>query len=60
MLPVETVQWRCPSACVGPEGESPFVFADLETIERNEATARDAWRERFGEAMPPALRRAGS
>jgi hypothetical protein len=58
VLAVETVQWQCPSGCAGPEGESPFVFADLATMKRNEEAAQRAWQERFGEPMP-APRRSG-
>ncbi len=58
VLPVETVQWRCPGECAGPRGEVPYVFADLATMKANEARAREAWREAFGDEMPPP-RRAG-
>lgn len=52
VLPVETRQWQCPSGCAGPQGEVPYVFADLTTMKDNDASAKEQWKARFGEDMP--------
>lgn len=56
VLPVDTAQWQCSRGCAGPEGETPYIFADLETMSRNDEAVKAAWLERFGEAMPPSGR----
>ena len=48
--------WSCPG-CRDPEsGETPFVFADNELLDRNYAAAQAAWQQRYGEPLP--VRRA--
>ncbi len=56
VLSVEVRHWQCPGACPGPEGVPPFRFEDPELLRANDDAARRAWRERFGEEMPPARR----
>lgn len=56
VLPVETLQWRCPSGCAGPDGEVPYIFVDLETMSKNEEAARVAWLQHFGDPMPASGR----
>lgn len=48
--------WECPTGCEGPDGERPFRFQDAALLRVNDEAARAAWRERFGEAMPPSGR----
>ena len=43
--------------CTDPEtGEAPFVFVDLATMQANADAARAAWREKYGEEIPPPSR----
>lgn len=56
VLSVETQTWECPSGCEGPEGERPFQFETPELMRENDVLARAAWRGRYGEDLPPAMR----
>ena len=57
VLPIEGFVWQCPSRCLDPEdGSSPYQFSTFELMEWEESQAAKAWRERFGEAMPPSQR----
>ena len=57
VLPFDGFLWACPSSCVDPEdGSVPYQFSNFELMEWEEAQAREAWVERFGEPMPPSQR----
>ena len=51
-LSVERLQWRCRDHC-RKTGRSVLLFADLATVRSNKERARKAWRQAFGEEMPP-------
>ena len=57
ILAVDGWTWECPGACVDPfTGEHPFRFADAPLMRWEDELARETWRERFGEPMPPSER----
>ncbi len=48
--------WRC-SRCADPDtGEAPLEFVDAQLMHRNEEALRAAWRQKFGEELPPSGR----
>lgn len=57
VLPVATWIWQCPATCVDEEtGVAPFRFSDPELVRVHDREVREAWRERFGEDLPPSER----
>jgi glutaredoxin len=57
VLPVRTWIWQCPGTCVDEAtGASPFRFSDPPLGLVHDDTVRCAWRERFGEELPPSER----
>ena len=56
VLPVETAYWECTASCDAETGEVPFTFEDAELMRANDAAARAAWLEKYGEPMPKAKR----
>ena len=48
--------WRC-ARCADPDtGAPPLEFLDDALIRRNEAALAAAWRDRYGEGVPPSGR----
>jgi hypothetical protein len=45
--------WSCPQCHDPATGEQPFVYADMEQLDANQAAARSAWQRKFSEPMPP-------
>lgn len=57
VLPFDGFVWQCPSGCPDPaDGSTPYQFSTLELMAWEEQEASLAWRERFGEPMPPPQR----
>jgi hypothetical protein len=57
VLPLDGFVWQCPSTCPDPAyGSTPYQFSTFELMEWEEIRAAEAWRERFGEPMPPSQR----
>lgn len=53
VVEVDRQSWVC-AACMDPDTGEPYEFVDAALGEANESAAREAWRARYGEVLPPA------
>lgn len=52
----EAQGWRC-SRCADPDtGQPPLEFVDAQLMKANESALATAWRDRYGEEIPPSGR----
>lgn len=57
VLPFEGTIWQCSSDCAdSDDGSTPYPFSTFELMAWEEVQAAEAWRERFGEPVPPSQR----
>lgn len=50
---VNTHAWQCPSDCKDLDSDS-FEWMDAPILRANDLEAREAWRKKFFEKMPPS------
>lgn len=57
VLAMEGWIWECTSGCADPmDGSLPYQFTTFELMSWEDARAREEWKTRFGEPMPPSRR----